>query len=165
MDERIREAFHKMYEGEAKAMLRLHVFAKKAEEEGIPQIGRLFRVIALSEAIHGERALRMITEIKDTDENLKACFQSETHVAEVAYDALIELAERIGDPAASLLFSQSRDVEEGHAKLYKNAINHVIADRETSYYVCTVCGYVSDGVCPATCPVCSAPEDRFVKFQ
>lgn len=165
MDEKIREAFHRMYEGEAKAMLRLHVFARKAEEEGIPQIARLFRVIALSEGIHGERALRMLREIKNTDENLKECFQSETHVAEVAYDAMIELAERTGDRGASLVFSQSRDVEEGHARLYKHAINDVIADRETDYYVCKVCGYVSDGVRPSFCPVCSAPEDQFMTFQ
>jgi len=165
MDERIKEAFHKIYEGEAKALLRLHVFARKAEQEGIPQIAQLFRVIAFSEEIHGERALRMLREVKDTDTNLKDCFQSETHIAEVAYDHFIELAEEIGDSPASTIFSQSRDVEDGHAKLYKNAINHVIGERETTYYVCKVCGYVSDALLPAACPVCSAPKDQFVEFK
>jgi len=165
MDEKIKEAFHTVYEGEAKALLRLHVFARKAEQEEIPQIAKLFRVIAFSEEIHGERALRMLREVQDTDTNLKECFQSETHIAEVAYDHLIELAEAIGDNTASTLFSQSRDVEEGHAKLYKNAINHVIGERETTYYVCKVCGFVSDGVSPAACPVCSAPKDQFVEFR
>jgi rubrerythrin len=164
MDEKIKQAFHTIYEGEAKALLRLSVFARKAEEEEIPQIAKLFRVIAFSEEIHGERALRMLREVKDTDANLEACFQSETHIAEVAYDHFIELAEAIGDSAASTVFSQSRDVEEGHAKLYKNAINHVIGERETTYYVCKVCGFVSDGVLPAICPVCSASRDRFVEF-
>jgi len=42
MDERLKEAFYKVYEGEAKAALRLKVFSKKAEEEGLPQIAKLF---------------------------------------------------------------------------------------------------------------------------
>jgi rubrerythrin len=148
MDERLKEAFHKIYEGEAKAALRLKIFAKKAEQEDLPQIAKLFRVIAFSEEIHGERALRMLREIKDTDTNLKESFQSETTIAGVAYDHFIELAEKMEDTPASTIFSHSRDVEVGHAKLYKNAINHLIGERETKYYVCQVCGYVSDGVWP-----------------
>jgi len=165
MDENLKEAFHKVYEGEAKAALRLKVFAKKSDQEDLPQISKLFRVIAFSEEIHGERALRMLKEIKDTDTNLKDSFRSETHIAEVAYDNFIELAEKIGNTTASTIFSNSRDVEEGHAKLYNNAINHLIGERETTYYVCQVCGYVSDGVQPAVCPVCSPPKDQFLEFK
>ena len=165
MDERMKEVFHKIYEGEAKAALRLKIFAKKAEQEDLSQIGKLFRVIAFSEEIHGERALRMLREIKDTDTNLKESFQSETSIAGVAYDHFIEIAEGIGNVAASNIFSQSRDVEEGHAKLYKKAMNHLIGERGTTYYVCQVCGYVSDGVWPEACPICSAPKDQFVEFN
>lgn len=165
MDDRLTEAFHKVYEGEAKAALRLKIFAKKAEQEDLPQIAKLFRVIALSEEIHGERALRMLREIRDTDTNLKESFQSETRIAEVAYDQFVELAEEIEDTTASNIFSNSRDVEDDHAKLYKRAINHLIGERETTYYVCQVCGYVSDGVLPEVCPVCSAPKDQFMEFK
>jgi rubrerythrin len=165
MDERLKEAFHKVYEGEAKAALRLKIFAKKADEEALPQISKLFRVISFSEEIHGERALRMLREIKDTDTNLKESFQSETTIAQVAYDNFIELAENIEDTTASNVLSNSRDVEASHAKLYKNAINHLIGERETTYYVCKVCGYVSDGVLPEVCPVCGAPKDQFVEFK
>lgn len=165
MDERLREAFHRIYEGEAKAALRLKVFARKAEEEELPQMAKLFRVIAFSEEIHGERALRMLREIKDTDTHLKESFQSETRVAGVAYEQFVELAEAIGDPLAATIFSNARDVEDVHAKLYKKAINHLIGEHETTYYTCQVCGYVSDGVCPEACPVCSAPRDQFVEFK
>jgi rubrerythrin len=165
MDEKLKEAFHKVYEGEAKAALRLKIFAKKAEQEELPQVAKLFRVIAFSEEIHGERALRMLREIKDSETNLKDSFASETHIAGVAYDNFIEFAENIGDATASNIFSNSRDVEDGHAKLYKYAINHLIGEKETTYYVCQVCGYVSDGVLPKTCPICSAPKDQFVEFK
>ena len=165
MDEKIKEAFHKVYEGEAKAALRLKLFAEKADQEDLPQISKLFRVISYSEEIHGERALRMLREIKDTDSNLKESFQSEIHVAGVAYDHFIELSENVGDVTASNIFSNSRDVEDCHAKLYKYAINHLIGEKETTYYVCKVCGYVSDGILPEPCPICSAPKEQFVEFK
>jgi rubrerythrin len=165
MDEKIKEAFHKVYEAEAKAALRLKIFAKVAEQEDLPQISKLFRVISFSEEIHGERAFRMLREIKDTDGNLKDSLLSETHVAGVAYESFIALAENAGDSAASNIFSNSRDVEAGHAKLYDYAINHLLGGRETTYYVCQVCGYVSDGRLPEVCPVCSAPKEQFVEFK
>ena len=138
MDEKIREALQQAYVGEAKAALRLKVYAQKAEEEGFKQIARLFRVIAFSEEIHGARALRVLKDIKTTEENLAASFESEKTVAEIAYDRFVKMAEQAGDKASLLHFSQSRDVEETHAKLYKQAMNHFMEERETVYHVCKV---------------------------
>jgi rubrerythrin len=165
MDEKLKDAFHRAYEGEAKAAVRLKIFAKEAEKEELPQIAKLFRVISFSEEIHGERALRMLREIHDTDANLKESLLSETHVAGVAYDNFLKLAGDLKDDAASTIFSNSRDVEDAHAKLYNKAVNHLIGERETTYYVCQVCGYVSDGILPDVCPVCGAPKDQFVEFK
>jgi rubrerythrin len=165
MDEKVKEAFYKIYEGEAKAALRLKLFANKADQEGLPQISQLFRVIAFSEEIHGELALRMLREIKDTESNLKESFGSETRVAGVAYDHFIRLATEAGDANAANIFSHSKDVEDVHANLYKKAMGHLMEEREATYYVCKVCGYVSDGVWPDACPVCSAPKDQFVEFK
>ncbi|MCJ7640429.1 MAG: rubrerythrin family protein [Desulfobacterales bacterium] len=165
MDERLKEAFYRVYEGEAKAALRLKLFANKAEKEGFPQIARLFRVIGYSEEIHGERALRMLREIKDTETNLKESFGSETRIAGVAYDHFVKLATEAGDNAAATIFSHSKDVEDVHANLYKKAMNHLMEEQETTYYVCKLCGYVADGIWPDVCPVCSAPRDQFVEFK
>jgi rubrerythrin len=165
MDEKIKGAMEQVYTGESKALLRLQVYAKKAEEEGYSQIARLFRVIAFSESIHGSRALRYLHEINGTEENLKLSFESETRVAGVAYDQFIKTATEMDDNAALTIFSQSRDVEEVHAKLYKEAMNHLMEETETNYWVCSVCGYVSDGSLPEACPVCQAKQDKFVKFE
>lgn len=165
MDDNIRKVIHQAYTGEAKASLRLKVFAEKAREEGYPQLAKLFSVISYSEELHGKRALRLLKEIGSTEENLADSFESETKVAGVAYDSFIKLAEEAGDKASSLYFSQSRDVEEIHAKLYKEAMDHVLEERVTVYYVCDVCGYVSDGILPEECPVCGARKDRFVTFE
>ncbi|HOF05482.1 MAG TPA: rubrerythrin family protein [Syntrophales bacterium] len=163
MDE-LKAALYQAYVGEAKAALRLKVFADKAEKDGYPQIAKLFRVIAFSEEIHGTRALRLLREVKSTEENLAASFESEQKVAGVAYDEFIKMAEKAGNKAAVLHFSQSRDVEEVHAKLYKEAMTHLLEARETTYYVCKVCGYVSDGVLPEECPFCGAKKEMFDRF-
>jgi rubrerythrin len=89
MDEKIREALQQAYAGESKAALRLKLFAQKADDEGYKQIARLFRVIAFSEEIHGMRALRVLKELKTTEENLAASFESEKAVAEIAYDSFV----------------------------------------------------------------------------
>jgi len=163
--DKIKEALNQAYVGEAKAALRLKVYAQKAEQEGYQQIARLFRVIAFSEEIHGARALRVLKEIKSTEENLAASFESEKRVAEIAYDQFVKMAEEAGDKGALLHFSQSRDVEETHAKLYKQAMANFMEERETTYYVCKVCGYVADGLPPDECPVCGAKKEQFVSFN
>ncbi|HNQ18862.1 MAG TPA: ferritin family protein [Smithellaceae bacterium] len=165
MDENIRSALNMAYVGEAKAALRLKVYAQKAEAEGYKQMAKLFNVIACSEEIHGARALRVLKEIKSTEENLAESFESEKQVAEVAYDKFVKLAEAAGEKEAVVHFSQSRDVEETHAKLYKQAMSHFMEERETDYYVCKICGYVADGVLPDECPVCGAKKEQFVPFD
>jgi rubrerythrin len=163
--DKIKDALNQAYVGEAKAALRLKVYAEKAEQEGYKQIARLFRVIAFSEEIHGKRALRVLKEIKSTQENLAASFESETKVAEVAYNQFVKMAEEAGDQGALLHFSQSRDVEETHARLYKNAMGDFMEERETNYWVCKVCGYVSDGSLPEECPVCGARKEQFTPVE
>jgi rubrerythrin len=160
-----KEALQQAYAGEAKAALRLRVFAEKAEQEGYPQIAKLFRVIAWSEEIHGARALKVLKAIGSTEDNLAESFQSEQGVAEVAYNRFVKEAEAEGNQAAVLHFSQSRDVEETHAKLYKEAMNHLQEERETTYHVCLICGYVADGVLPESCPVCGAGKEKFKTFE
>ncbi|OGP83223.1 MAG: hypothetical protein A2V87_00145 [Deltaproteobacteria bacterium RBG_16_58_17] len=162
--DRIRDALQQAYAGEAKASLRLKVYGEKAEKEGYPQIAKLFRVIAFSEEIHGARALKVLKEIKTTEKNLAESFQSEKGVAAVAYGEFVKLAEAEGNQEAVIHFSQSRDVEETHAKLYKEAMNHFLEERETVYHVCLVCGYVADGVLPEICPVCGAKAEQFRPF-
>ncbi|MCX5885519.1 MAG: hypothetical protein NT096_06390 [Proteobacteria bacterium] len=42
---------------------------------------------------------------------------------------------------------------------------HSIEERETTYYVCSGCGYVSDGLLPDECPICGAKKERLRKFE
>jgi rubrerythrin len=76
---------------------------------------------------------------------------------------MLQDAEQEGEEAAILVFSQARDVEAEHANLYKRALSHLIAQRSTDYYVCTVCGHVSEREPPETCPICGASKMAFEK--
>jgi rubrerythrin len=157
---------HKAYVEESKAYQKLQVFAENAEKEGFPQIAHLFRAIGASESIHAQRHFSMLPDsVGDTDMNLQRAFHSETGVADLEYQRMLREAHEDGEKTAALMFSQARDVEEGHAKLYKRALDHVVWERSTDYYVCSVCGYLSEGGTPDSCPICGAPGKRFNKIE
>jgi rubrerythrin len=163
MGEQTQRYLYEAFVGEAKAYHRLLAFARKAEEEDYPQIAKLFRAVAAAEGVHVERHLRLLGEavVQDTEENLRSSFERETTVNQVYYPKFIRQAEEEGQRAAALTFSQARDVEEGHARLYKRALNAMLSDETHDYYVCRVCGYVAERAAPDRCPVCNAGQEHF----
>jgi len=81
------------------------------------------------------------------------------------YPGLIKDASDEGEEGALKAFSHSKDVENGHAELYKKAMNDMLSDRETDYYVCQVCGYVTEDNPPDNCPVCGAVKGKFKRVK
>ena len=165
MKDRTANNVHTAFVEEAKAHERLLMFAKKAEEEELPQIAHLFRAVAAAEGIHSRRHFAMLESVAETQTNLERSFQSENTVNGIHYPAMVREAEEEGEAAVSVVFSQIRDVEAFHANLYKRALNNLIAQRSTAYYVCTVCGYVAEREAPENCPVCNAPKSSFEKID
>jgi rubrerythrin len=167
MGERTRDNAYRAFVGEAKAHIRLLAFARRAEEEGYGQIAKLFRAIAAAEEVHAANHLTVLGEaiVKSTEENLALSFERETAINGVTYPQFIVKAEEEGEQAAALSFSYARDVEEGHARLYKKAMDHMLQDEVSDYYVCGVCGYTSDGVLPEECPICGTARQEFRKIE
>jgi rubrerythrin len=147
---------------ESQAHLRNLVSAMKADQEGYPQVARLFRAIAEAEAVHAFNHFRLLGGISDTQNNLESAFERE-NLAASTYPQFIREANEEGNASVATVLGYSRDVEKGHANLYKKAQAHMMADEETEYYVCQVCGHVSDGVLPDVCPICGAPKEKFRK--
>ena len=147
---------------ESQAHLRNLAFAMQAEREGYPQMVNLFRAVAEAEAVHAFNHLRLLNAVSGTQENLESAFERE-NLASNSYPQFIREASEDGNMNVVKIMSYTRDVERGHAKLYKKALEHIIAERESEYYVCQVCGYVSDGVLPDECPICGAPKEKFKK--
>ena len=101
-------------------------------------------------------------KIGSTAENLETAFQKEIQANVEEYPKLIQAAAEEGNRSALKAFSQSRDVESRHAELYKKALNDMVAERDTEYYVCQVCGYISEDEAPDKCPICRA-VNRWLK--
>jgi len=165
LKERTVKNVHTAFVEEAKAHQRLLMFAEKAKEEDLPQIAHLFRAVAAAEGVHSRRHFALLESVADTQTNLERAFHSETTVSGVHYLRMLEEAEEDGEKAAAIVFSQARDAEAVHAKLYKKALDHLIAERFTEYYVCTVCGYIAERKPPETCPICNAPKSKFQRVD
>lgn len=144
---------------ESQAHLRNLAFAMKAEREGYSQVARLFRAVAEAEAVHAFNHFRLLGAVSGTQKNLESAFERE-NLASNTYPQFVRDANEESNTSVATVLSYSRDVEKGHAKLYKKALAHMIAEEETEYYVCQVCGHVSDGVLPDECPICGAPKEK-----
>ena len=119
-----------------------------------------------TESVHARRYLLLMRgKIGSTEENMEAAFQSEIKANVDEYPNLIKEATDEGEEAALKAFSHARDVEDRHAELYKKAMNNMLAERETIYYVCQVCGYVAEDEAPQNCPVCGAVKGKFKKIE
>jgi len=154
------------FAAESKASVRNDAFARKADAEGYAGIARLFRAVSEAESVHARRYLLLMRgKIGSTEENLEAAFQSEIKANVDEYPNLIKEATDEGEEAALKAFSHARDVEDRHAELYKKAMNDMLSERETIYYVCQVCGYVAEDEAPESCPVCGAVKGKFKKIE
>jgi len=163
MKEKTQKNVYTAFVGEAKAYFRLLAYAEKAEEEGVPQAALLFRAIAEAERVHATRHMNLLKDlmVKDTDTNLEASFQREKTISETDYPDFIADAEAEGEKAAAITFSQARDAETFHMKLYERAMMRLVKDEVKALHVCQVCGYVTDREIPDKCPICGAPKEKF----
>jgi rubrerythrin len=157
----LKEAFA----GESQANQKYRAFAKRAEQDGFPNIARLFRTAAEAESIHAQGHLRSLDGIGSTRDNLQAAKDGETYEYTTMYPPMLELAKTEGHRARAM-FGYAVEAEAVHAELYQRALEAVAQGKdlaETAFYLCPVCGHIEFGEPPAICPICGAKADRFVQ--
>ena len=158
----LKEAFA----GESQANRRYLAFAAKADQEGHPQVARLFRAAAEAETVHAHNHLRAFNGIKGTKENLQEAIAGETHEFKKMYPEMIEAAKAEANKAAERSFNYANEVEKLHAQLYQKLLNSLGSSKENySYFVCPVCGNTVEKEVPETCPICGTPGSRFKKID
>ena len=154
------------FAGESQANRKYLAFAKKADEEGLPQVARMFRAAAEAETVHAHNHLRAMKGIGTTAENLKEAVAGETHEFEHMYPEMIEAAKAEDAKEALRSFEWANTVEKVHADLYQKLLDNLGGDLgDFAYYVCPVCGYTAEGEAPERCPVCGAKGSRFMKVD
>jgi len=164
MEDKAKALMLEAFTGEARAHFRLLLFAERADEEGYPQIARLFRAVAEAEKVHARNHAALLERVGTTEENLRSAFETETFANQVAYPKLLKEAWALDDKAAVWFLTSARNAEERHARLYKHALEDMVADRMPVYQVCRHCGWIEGGEAPPeTCPNCNKPRDYFVR--
>jgi rubrerythrin len=162
-----KENLEAAFAGESQANRRYTSFAQKAEKDGFPNVARLFKAAAHSEAMHARNHLRAMESIQDTLENLKQAVQGENYEVISMYPDFIEEAQREGKQKAETTFKWAIEAEKAHEKFYNQAIEAVNSQKDldnTPYFVCEGCGYTVAKEAPENCPVCGAPKKMFKQF-
>jgi rubrerythrin len=153
------------FAGESQANQKYRAFAIKAEQDGFPNVAKLFRTAAEAERIHAEGHLRALDAIMSTAENLKAAVGGETYEFTEMYPPMLAQAEADGHKAKRM-FGYAVQAESVHAKLYQCALDAVLKGHDLAHeniYLCPVCGYIEFGNPPEQCPICGAKGSRFVQ--
>ena len=160
--ENLQEAFA----GESQANRMYLAFAKKADEDGFPQVAKLFRAAADSETVHALAHFKVMGNVKSTAENLKASVHGENYEHTSMYPGFVEQAKAEGNKEAMLSFNYAMQVEVLHEELYSQALEAVSGGSDLpaeDLHVCQHCGYVAQGEAPKRCPVCGRPHEIFQK--
>ena len=156
----------KAFAGESQANRKYTAFAQKAEEEGYPQIAKLFRAAAHAETIHALNHLKAMNGVGSTQANLEEAIGGENYEVVSMYPQMIEDASSEGEKQALRSFRYAWEVEKVHEELYRKALAALGETGESyDYYVCPVCGYTHARNAPDKCPVCGAPAARFQKIN
>ena len=156
------------FAGESQASRKYLSFAKKADEEGFPQVARLFRAASHAETIHAHNHLKALEAIQSTAENLQTAIDGESYEVTAMYPDFIRDAEEEGAKKALRSFNWAKEVEMVHEGLYRQALAALEAHEalaETDYYVCPFCGYTHAGPLEGKCPVCGAPGEKFERIS
>ena len=161
-EQSLKEAFA----GESQANRKYLAFAAKADQEGYPQVARMFRAAAEAETVHAHNHLRALNGVKATKENLQEAIAGETHEFKKMYPEMLEAAKGEANKAAERSFNFANEVEKVHAALYQKLADNLGKTQENySYYVCPICGYTAEKEAPGTCPVCGTKGSMFKKID
>jgi rubrerythrin len=164
------EALMEAFSGESQANRKYSSFAAKAEQEGYPQIAKLFRAVAHAETIHAANHLKIAGGIGNTAENLQEAVDGENYEVESMYPPMMATAEEEDEKRAHTSFRWAWEVEKVHAVLYQAALDllksgQAVEEEAYDYYVCPVCGHTHPRNAPDKCPVCGAPGTRFERVS
>ncbi|MCD6480868.1 MAG: rubrerythrin family protein [Thermoplasmata archaeon] len=161
------KALNEAFAGESMAHMKYLIFSEIAEEEGYPNIARLFKAIAYAEFVHAKNHAKNLEIIKETYENLKAAMDGENFEVEEMYPAYDAIAKLQGERGAEQAIHYAIEAEKIHAKLYEDARKRVEEQKDAEIdeiYICPVCGYTHVDTPPERCPVCGLASDKFRKF-
>ena len=161
------ESLKAAFAGESQAAEKYLVFAEQAEEEGFPNVARLFRAISYAETRHARNHLRTMKGVGSTADNLLTAWNGENFEVEEMYPAYDEVAKVQQEAQAARSIRYALKAEQDHRRMYAEAREQVLAGRDIAdqpVSVCEICGHTVIGEVPDKCPVCGAPRQYYRTF-
>jgi rubrerythrin len=169
------------FSGESMAHMRYKVWAEKADLDGFPNVGRLFRAISRAEQAHASghfRALRSVGGASDvsaaggfglagTSANLQGAIDGELFEVREMYPAYLAVAQMQGEKMATRSMTFAVQAEKIHADMYARAKAAVDAGSDVELgpvRICPICGHTIEGDVPDRCPICNAKGELYVTF-
>ena len=164
MSDQSKRNLKEAFAGESQANRRYLAFANKAEEDGFPNIARLFRTVAESETIHAFNHLKAMGGIRSTEENVEEAWQGEKDEYTGMYPMFMDQAKRDGSNDALSSFFWANEAEKVHGDFYEKALGALKGGKDLALkelYICSVCGYTVEGEPPDKCPACGKGKEMF----
>jgi len=158
-DENLKAAFA----GESQAFQKYTAFARRAEQDGLPNIAKLFRTTAQAERIHAEGHLKALEAVGTSVDNLRAAIGGETYEFEEMYPPMLQQAETEAHKGKRM-FKYAVQAEEVHARIYALALEAAQEGKDMAqaeFYLCPVCGYIELGRPSEECPICGTKAGKF----
>lgn len=112
------------WDGETEEVGLYLAYAKKAEEEGYPEVAQAFIKIAMEEGWHAAEIARLQGKVKTTAENLAWRVEAELGAQKGKAQAA-ELARRDGDFGAGEFFERASNDEGRHAAVFKGLLERL----------------------------------------
>ena len=168
MKKMTKKSLEEAFAGESMAHMKYLAFSDVAENEGYPNVAKLFKAISYAEQVHATNHARNLGFLDKTEENLQAAIDGEEFEVEEmypAYDAIAKIQEEKG---AQKSIYYAVEAEKIHAAYYLEAKEKVKQGKDfelNTVSICPVCGFTQvDGELPDKCPVCGVTSEKFKEF-
>ena len=161
------ESLKAAFAGESQAAEKYIVFAEQAEDEGLPNIARLFRAISYAETRHARNHFRVMGGVGTTADNLKVAFDGESFEIDEMYPAYQEIAKVQQNRQAGRTIKYALKAEQDHKVMYASARESALKGEDVAddpVSVCLICGHTVIGDVPEKCPVCAAARQYYRTF-
>ena len=152
------------FAGESQAYCRYTLYAVKAEQEGFPELARLFRAAAEAEMVHLRNHYGVMDALGKTKDNLLAAATSEHREITTVYPAFLEKATEERADRARISFNYALAAEMVHNEHFEKALQAIKSGQRIDnqkYFVCQVCGNLVAREAPQKCTICGQSSEKF----
>lgn len=118
---RTHENLKAAFAGESQANRMYTAWARKADQEGFPEVANLLRAIAEGETAHALGHMQYLGMIKSTPENLQMAIDGELYETDKMYPEFARVARQEGFAEIADWFEALAKAERAHALRYQKA--------------------------------------------